>query len=125
VSALLEPWPLGLPVAAVTEDERTDVANQGTNQNGDREDDDQRRPEAGEEHFDADLLRVLQADDEDEGDENADDPGAPVDRLSLRGHPLILERAETAQEGGASETGWKISADGIPITSPRKRLRVP
>jgi len=78
-------------LAAVVPDQRRDVADQDPDRNRQQDDDDQRRLEAGEENLEADLLRVLQGDDQDQGAEAADQPGSPVDRLLLlRYRPILV-----------------------------------
>ncbi|MFN8163186.1 MAG: hypothetical protein U0R26_05035 [Solirubrobacterales bacterium] len=72
-------------------DKRGHVAEQDADPDSGQESDDQRRVDVDEKDFDPDLLRVLEGDDDDEGDENSDEPGTPVDRLPLLGHAAILE----------------------------------
>src|SRR6185369_6355685 len=74
----------------VPSDQRGDVADEDADRGGQQDHHDQRRVEAGEEDFEADFLRVLKGDDEDEGAEDADEPGAPVDGLLLLLHLPIL-----------------------------------
>src|ERR1700749_4583374 len=79
-----------LAFATMTTDQRRDVADHDADRGRQQDDDDQRRVEAGKEDFEADLLRVLQGDDQDQRNKETHEPGAPVDRLLPLLHPPIL-----------------------------------
>jgi hypothetical protein len=69
----------------VTEQDRGRVADQGPDPDRDEQGHDQRRVDCDEEDIDADLLRVLEGDDDDDRDQGADQPGTPVDVLLSAG----------------------------------------
>ena len=93
-----------LGTAVATEDRRQ-VPDQGADRDRDEEDDDQRRVDVDEEDVDADLLGVLQGDDQDERDEGPDSPGAPVPLGLLGVHrrstSLVPGRREVLEVPGA------------------------
>jgi len=79
----------------VATDHWGDVADQGTDRDGGQQGDDEGSVDGDEEDVDPDLLGVLQGDDDDEGNQDADDPGAPVGLFALLGHGrFILEWAD-------------------------------
>jgi hypothetical protein len=86
------PWaPLAIPatlLAAVVAQDRNDVADHGAEHGGDQEHQDERSVELAEEEFHTDLLRVLDDDDRQQDDGDAQRPMAPARALGRNGLPL-------------------------------------
>ena len=74
--------------ATVPAHQRSDVADQDPDPDSEEDDDDQRRLKAGEEELEADLLGVLQGDDQGRRQQRCDLEDIPVDGVMI--FPALL-----------------------------------